>query len=190
MKVLKFTHYTISENLIYHLDNNISVLDNIFRPGSDAFFSLLKEARENFNNIELLDIDRQLFENTDLGEFVEIDGQMIPLDLPMLDQESINEAEYKGKKVKLNKPMRNTGSGKKYKVYVKNPKTGKVKVVRFGDLKGGLASKINDPEARRDFAKRHKCKDKKDKTKPGYWSCNLPRYAKYLGLSGGGNFYW
>lgn len=101
----------------------------------------------------------------------------------------IFEAKYKGRDVKLNKPMRSSGP-KKYKVYVKNPKTGNVIVVNFGDAKGGLTSKINDPEARKNFANRHNCKDKKDKTKPGYWSCRLPRYAKSLGLSGGGNFYW
>ena len=31
---------------------------------------------------------------------------------------------------------------------------------------------------------------KPEKTTPGYWACNLPRYAKSLGLTGGGNFYW
>lgn len=190
MDVIKFSRFNISENLKYHLDNNISILDNIFRPGSSAFFELLKEARQNKDHIDLIEIDRDLFESTDIGNFVELDGVLVPLDLPMLNQEFINEAEYRGKKVKLNRPMRNSGSGKKYKVYVKNPKTGNVIVVYFGDLKGGLTSKINDPEARRDFVKRHKCKEKKDKTKPGYWSCNLPRYAKYLNLSGGGNFYW
>ena len=59
----------------------------------------------------------------------------------------------------------------------KNPKTGKVIVVNFGDVKGGLTSKINDPEARKKFANRHNCKDKKDKTKAGYWACRVNRYA-------------
>jgi len=49
---------------------------------------------------------------------------------------------------------------------------------------------LNNPEARKSFAARHNCADKKDKTKAGYWACNLPRYAKSLGLQGGGNFYW
>jgi len=98
----------------------------------------------------------------------------------------IPEAEYKGKKVQLNKPKR--GGSKKFYVYVKNPKTGNVKKVSFGDT--GLSVKIKKKGARASFAARHKCASKKDKTKAGYWSCNIGRYWKSLG--GGSNFsgYW
>ncbi len=89
---------------------------------------------------------------------------------------------------KLNKPMRDTSGGKAYKVYVKDPKTGNIKTVRFGS--GGLRAKINDKEARNAFAARHKCSTKKDKTKAGYWSCRLPRYAKLLGLKSNFNGFW
>jgi len=51
-------------------------------------------------------------------------------------------------------------------------------------------TKLKNPEARKSFAARHKCDQQKDKTKAAYWACNLPRYAKSLGMSGGGNFYW
>ena len=122
----------------------------------------------------------------DLGEFGEFEGHRVPLDCPMVYEEEIDESEYQGKDVDLNKPKR--GGPKKYYVYVKNEK-GNVVRVTFGDA-GDLKSKINDPEARKNFASRHNCSDKKDKTKAGYWSCNLPRYAAQLGLSGGGNFYW
>ena len=100
----------------------------------------------------------------------------------------LSEAEYKGKKVKLNKPMRDSSGGKAYKVYVKDPKTKKVKTVRFGS--GGLRAKINDKKARNAFAKRHKCSQKKDKTKASYWSCRLPRYAKLLGLKSNFSGFW
>jgi hypothetical protein len=100
----------------------------------------------------------------------------------------LTEAEYQGKDVELNKPKRSSGS-KKYQVYVKNDK-GNVIKVNFGDEKGGLTAKINDPEARKAFADRHDCKNKKDKTKAGYWSCNLPRYWKALGGSDDMNTYW
>jgi len=98
----------------------------------------------------------------------------------------IPEAEYKGKKVQLNKPKR--GGSKKFYVYVKNPKTGNVKKVSFGDT--GLSVKFKKKGARASFAARHKCAQKKDKTKAGYWSCNIGRYWKSLG--GGSNFsgYW
>lgn len=99
----------------------------------------------------------------------------------------ISEADEK--QPELNSPKRNSGPGKKYYVYVKNDK-GNVQKVTFGDEKGGLSSKINDPEARKSFVARHECSTKKDKTSPGYWSCRLPYYAKQLGLSGGGNFFW
>jgi len=49
---------------------------------------------------------------------------------------------------------------------------------------------MNNPEARKSFAARHKCDQQKDKTSAAYWACNTPRYAKSLGLSGGGNFFW
>ena len=91
----------------------------------------------------------------------------------------INEAEYRGRKVKLNKPMR--GDVKKFKVYVKDPKTGNVKKVNFGH--GGTSAKKagqktmrirkNNPKARKSFRARHNCADKKDKTTAGYWSCKM-----------------
>lgn len=101
--------------------------------------------------------------------------------------EHLNEAKYQGKEVKLNKPKR--GGPKKFYVYVKNPKTGKIKKVNFGDS-GNLSVKINEPGARARFAARHNCKDKKDKTKAGYWSCNIGRYWKSLGGSKNFSGYW
>jgi len=102
----------------------------------------------------------------------------------------ILEAKKKAKKnnKKLNKPMRDSSGGKAYKVYVKDPKTKKIKTIRFGS--GGLRAKINDKKARNAFAKRHKCSTKKDKTKAGYWSCRLPRYAKLLGLKSNFSGFW
>jgi hypothetical protein len=185
MRYIKlFDNYTpVSENLKYHIDNNLPVLENIFRPYSDSFFNLIKEARELWENgqIELVGIDKNLFESTDLGKFGEFEGQMVPLDLPIENIEDVNEeAEYHGKKVPIGKPMRSSGP-KKYKVYVINPKTKKVKVVNFGDAKGGLSAKVSDSKARKAFASRHQCHMKKDRTKPGYWACRANRYANLWG---------
>lgn len=263
MKYIKqfesFNHNMISENIKYHIDNQIPFTKNVFRTGSESFYNLLEEVRNLHDNNQLVleGLDKELFESTDIGRFGIYEGQKVPLDIPMINEEGLSpqvtsdnvfsihdrkegdlikvegeyvkyikpkswikdkkanctefsaefngkeisikyddgcdayvfESLYKGKKVQLNKPTRSSGP-KKYKVYVKDPKTGNIKVVNFGDMKGGLTSKINDPEARKSFVARHDCKNKKDKTKPGYWSCRLPRYAKNLGLSGGGNFYW
>jgi hypothetical protein len=180
MKHIKlFESFTpISENLKYHVDNNIPVLENVFRPHSEAFYNLIKEARELFDDgkIEVCNLDKELFETTDLGHFGVYEGQTVPLDLPIENIEAINEAEYKGREVELNKPTRSSGP-KKYKVYVKNPKTGRVKVVNFGDVKGGLSAKVSDPKARKSFAARHQCHLKKNKLTPGFWSCRSNRYA-------------
>ena len=97
----------------------------------------------------------------------------------------IPEAEYRGKKVQLNKPKR--GGSKKFYVYVKNKK-GNVVKVSFGD--SNLSVKLKQKGARASFAARHKCAQKKDKTKAGYWSCNIGRYWKSLGGSSNFSGYW
>jgi hypothetical protein len=79
----------------------------------------------------------------------------------------IEEAEYQGRKVKLNKPMR--GDVKKSKVYVKDPKTGNVKKVNFGDP--NMKIKKSNPERRKSFRARHNCDNPGPKTKARYWSC-------------------
>ena len=81
----------------------------------------------------------------------------------------ITEAEYQGKKVKLNDPIR--GGNKKFYVYVKNDK-GNVIKVSFGDTTG-LSIKRDDPERRKSFRARHNCDTAKDKTTARYWSCRM-----------------
>jgi hypothetical protein len=168
-----------SDDLAYHLQGGLPVAENVFRPGSKKFFSVLKEARvlSESGRIKLKGIDRELFEGTDIGRFSEYEGNMVALDVPMEIEEEINEAEYHGDKVKLNHPMRAKGGKKKYYVYVMNPKTHKVKKVTFGDVHGGLTAKVSNAEARKNFASRHDCKNKKDKTKAGYWACRINKYA-------------
>lgn len=82
------------------------------------------------------------------------------------DDESIEEAEYQGRTVKLNKPMR--GDVKKFKVYVKNPKGNTVKV-NFGDP--DMKIKRSIPARRKSFRARHNCDSPGPKTKARYWSC-------------------
>ena len=79
----------------------------------------------------------------------------------------IEEAEYQGRKVTLNKPMR--GDVKKSKVYVRDPKTGNVKKVNFGDP--NMKIKKSNPERRKSFRARHNCDNPGPKTKARYWSC-------------------
>ena len=251
-------------SLQYHIDNGLSLHENVYRYSSEAFVNLFAEARDAWRDgyITLNEEDEKLLETTDIGEYGDYNGMRVPLDLPMVspdknplfeigcmidemieNEETIDEAlsidemidyelikelvesiganidmdkfrkaveiqnetfdyngfdmlkasvdyipeaEYRGKKVQLNKPKR--GGSKKFYVYVKNPKTGNIKKVSFGDT--GLSVKLKQRGARASFAARHKCASKKDKTKAGYWSCNIGRYWKSLG--GGSNFsgYW
>jgi hypothetical protein len=243
------TEDKVSKNLQYHLDKEIPLHENAFRYGTEAQLSLFKEVRKLYNEEKLYlnPEDRWLIENTDIGNYGLYEGQFVPLDVPMVEEEtnptdkitmdvplfirmleyaredaktdmdlhdvtekalalstsgatltmanyesiagkSLNEAEYQGKEVSLGKPKR--GGSKKFFVYVKDGD--KVKKVQFGAAGGGqnLAVKIRDPKARKAFAARQNCDRKKDRTTPGYWSCNIGKYWKSLG--GGSNFsgYW
>jgi len=171
----------ISENLQYHLDNKIPLGESIFRISSNAHVKLFKEVRQLWENsqITLSEADRY-FMDTDVGRQGVYEGKIVPLDLPY-----VMEAEKK-KNPPLNKPKR--GGPKAYYVYVRDPKTKKIKKVTFGS--GGLRAKISNKKAAQAFAKRHNCDQKKDRTKASYWSCNLPRYAKQLGLGEPSSRYW
>jgi hypothetical protein len=79
----------------------------------------------------------------------------------------LEEADYQGRKVKLGKPMR--GDVKKFKVYVKDPKTGNIKKVNFGDK--SMRIKKNIPARRKSFRARHNCSNPGPRTKARYWSC-------------------
>ena len=85
--------------------------------------------------------------------------------------EKLDEAEYQGRKVQLGKPMR--GDVKKYRVYVRDPKTGNVKKVNFGDK--NMEIKRDDPKRRKSFRARHGCGTSKasDRTKARYWACRM-----------------
>ena len=182
----------ISEGLRYHIENGISLQENVFRIGSKKYLQLFAEARMllEWGNISLDENSKSLIENTDIGKFGIYEGEKVPLDLPKLnEEEELEEAKKKKKKKKdppLGKPKR--GGSKAYYVYVRDPKTKNIKKVSFGS--GGLRAKIKDPKARSAFAARHKCSQKKDRTKASYWSCNLPRYAPALGLGPKMNTYW
>ena len=244
----------MTENMKYHVKNKLAITENTFRYGSQAFLDLWAEARYLYsrNAIHVNDNDKEIIIETNLGDYGMYEGQKVPLDMPMLENElgskldidlipgvfmlpyqnllddietnegkgdlyyevqqalydndlegvnmilknynvfdkymkpSLNEA-IKKKTPALNKPKR--GGSKKFYVYVRNPKTKKIKKVSFGDTTG-LSAKINNPQARKAFAARHKCAQKTDKTKASYWSCRLPRYASLLGLKSSFSGFW
>ena len=179
--MLSFKDYKdrISKSVHYHIENNIPFAENIYRVHSEEFYKLFSEARGLYSEgllTELNDWDKQLLD-TDIGEFGLYENQKVPLDCPIQEEDK--------KDPPLNKPKK--GGPKKFYVFVKDGD--KIKKVTWGDTTG-LKVKLNDKDARKAFAARHKCAQQKDRTSAAYWACNLPRYAKSLGLSGGGNFYW
>ena len=165
----------LQEALQYHLVAGLSVCESVFRPGSLAHQRLIVGARQLWESgaIDLSGIDQQLFGDTDLGLTAQFEDQTVLLDFPIF------EAEYHGKTVEIGKPQR--GGAKKYHVYVKNPKTGKVKKIAFGDVHGGLTAKVSNPAARKSFAARHQCHLKTDRMSAGYWACRINRYAHLWG---------
>ena len=264
----------LSEGLSYHIKNSIPLNENIYRPGSERFFSLICEARKWYNKGILSLFEEDLdYINSDMGNWGNYMGREVALDYPIsqeadhlmtvadkgyfkseeiltkvfnnefgneieievraskyddfLDdedpydgvyirmtgpdsetgnvmtrmeaqnllellqsyfEESLEEGKkkkkkkksgnlYQGRKVKLNKPKR--GGSKKFYVYVKNPKTGKIKKISFGAK--GMTTGLRDPDRRRSFKNRHNCEDKNDKTKAGYWACRIGRYPKVTG---------
>lgn len=174
----------ISEALQYHIENGFSLTNNVFRVYSQAYFDLVNEVRELWQNnlIELNEEDTLMVES-DLGVKVKVRGEYIYLDAPFImedEEEVLEEAKHRGKNVKLGKPFRTPGGPKKFAVYVKSPGGG-VKKVTFGDP--NLRVRNRNKGAAKSFRARHKCDQKKDRTTAGYWSCNVGRYAKQLGLS-------
>ena len=101
-------------------------------------------------------------ETYDGNDFYEAYG-----DLYFNDDDIVDEAEYQGRKVKLGKPMR--GDVKKFKVYVRDPKTKNIKKVNFGDP--NMKIKKSNPARRKSFRARHNCDNPGPKTKARYWSC-------------------
>ena len=231
-----------SENLQYHINEGLTLSENVFRIYSDEFFNLINEVRNLYQlgMIHLNEEDKWIV-TSDIGKTGIYEGDTVWLDVPFLDESEldeiglssvgveeiidileenpelieklgfntisgvkkyiqnhgleeweelrgeindllgkpINEAKYRGRTVKLNSPFRTSGGPKKFAVYVKTP-SGNVKIVRFGDP--NLRVRNNNPGARKSFRARHKCDQKKDKTTAGYWSCNVSRYRKKLGI--------
>jgi len=121
------------------------------------------------DNLDEYDVENE----QDVKEFVQFMREY-QHQLSEADCDCLLEAKYQGRTVPLGKPMQ--GDSKKFKVYVKNPKTGKVVKVNFGfggtSAKGKRMSiKKNNPVRRKAFRARHNCDNPGPRTKARYWSC-------------------
>lgn len=169
----------LSEGLDFHVKNSIPLVESVYRIESESWLELVNESRMLWINGELdLCADDIFLISTDAGQKEMYEGEQVLLDVPF----EIFEAEYQGKKVNLNKPFRTRNAPRKFAVYTKNG-SGKVVMVRFGQP--GMAIKNYDKEASKSFRARHRCSDPGPRWKPRWWSCNVHRYHKLLGLKSG-----
>ena len=156
----------ISNALKYHVTSKKSLLENVYKLGTDNFFQLLEECKELYLSgyIDLSDEEITFIYENEYGPIEETNYEVIDV---------LNEAEYQGRKVELGKIMQ--GDIKKFKVYVKNDK-GKVVKVNFGfggkSAKGKVMRiKKNNPERRKSFRARHNCDNPGPRWKARYWAC-------------------
>jgi hypothetical protein len=195
---------SIQSAIEYHLKENVSFTENVFRPGSSMFFEMIKEAKRlhkegAYKPADEFELDML---NSDIGEIAEYEGQTVVLDYPI--EEGLEECwkgytqrgmKKKGDKMVPNcvpvneaddptggkgigKPFRSNGGGAVY--------------VRVGDgvrkinfSQSGMTKKFNDPAATRSFVARHHCLTNKDKTSRSYWACRWPRF-----FSNSGKTWW
>ena len=195
---------TLEEAVQYHLDNNISITENVFRPGSDMFFQMIGEAKRLYSEGKYTPADEWEKDmlNSDIGEIAEFEGQTVVLDYPI--EEGLEECwsgyTQKGMKKKGNKmvpncvpvneaddPTGGKGIGKPFR-----SGGGGAVYVRVGDgvrkinfSQSGMTKKYNDPAATRSFVARHHCLTNKDKTSRSYWACRWPRF-----FSNSGKTWW
>ena len=191
-----------SESLQYHLENNLGILESIYRIGSESWIDLVNEKRNLYEQglIKLSEEDLHVI-STDAGRTGIYEGKEVYLDIPFFESDvyegenwfdldenklyqdswkKINEAEYRGRKVKLGKPFRTPSGPKKFGVYVKNDKGNVVKVT-FG-IKG-MKVRNADKSRAKSFQARMQCDNPGPRWKARYWSCNVGRFSKLLGLS-------
>ena len=154
------THPVAGDNFVFEFDDGTEVSTYIIETSEDEIL-----VAANPTTIAVMEqwcgLSDILFEDADFSQC----------------EAELDEAEYQGRKVPLGKPMR--GDVKKFKVYVKDPKTGNVKKVNFGH--GGTSAKRagqktmkikkSNPARRKSFRARHHCENPGPRTKARYWSC-------------------
>jgi hypothetical protein len=164
-----FKNETLSENLSYHLNEDISLLESVFRLESESWLDLVNESRDLFYSGKIgLTEDEIWLVETDAGKKGIYEGREVLLDIPFEDVEDLHEAEYRGRKVDLNRPFRTPSGPRKFGVYTKNEK-GNVVKVGFGEP--GMKIKKSNPERRKSFRARHNCENPGPRWKARYWSC-------------------
>lgn len=179
----------LSEGMLYHIDKGIPLMESVYRIESESWISLVNEARDLWERNELDLNEEDLFLiSTDAGKYGIYEDNLVLLDVPFWEgefdyewdlEDSLDEAEYRGREVKLNKPFRTPGGPRKFSVYTKND-SGNVVKVNFGQP--GMRVNNADPKKARSFRKRMRCDQPGPRWKAKWWSCNVARYRKLLGI--------
>lgn len=155
----------LSKDLLWHINNGVGISECVFMYGSEKYCELIIEVRNLWKDGKII-----------------LEGR----DKAIASLKTGEPAIYDGKKVKLHLPEYDRTAGKKLAVYVESGKTDEktgnpiAKVIRFGDP--NLSIKNHNKKAADSFQARHRCDQKDDVTKAGFWSCNIHIFAKQLGL--------
>lgn len=204
---------SLEEAVKYHLENQIPFAENIFRPGSDMFFELIREAKNLYANGDYTPADEYEQEvlESDLGETAMYEGMEVLLDFPFIEEEAkhvrklskVEADEEEAVKVSIKKEETccddcdemneedetgGKGIGKPWReggggAVYVRTGDGGVKKVRFSQ--SGMAKKYRDPGRLKSFMARHNCLGNKDKTSASYWACRYPRF-----FSNSGQLWW
>ena len=190
------TNVGMNEAIEYHMNNNISLVENIYRPGSEMFFAMILEAKRLYveGNYTPKNEDEKDLLESDIGEIAEYEGQPVVLDFPVDDslEECWKGYAQQGMKKKGNKmvpncvpmneegdPTHGKGIGKPFRsrgggaVYVRN---GKGNIIKVNFSQSGMRKRFNEPGRVKSFIARHHCYSNKDRTSASYWACRWPRY--------------
>lgn len=193
------TKCDVSPGIRYHCDKKVPLRETIHRYGSLEHVGMMGEARRLVSEGKLsVDADDDFLLRTDVGKHGNYEGRKVPLDLPFIAEDdgwepwhgytdidwragSLEEAEYQGRNVDLNDPFRaGDGGSHKFYVYTKN-ETGNVIKLGFGSP--DMSVKAHNPARAKSFLARHNCDTPGPRWKARWWSCNLHRYKKQLGLN-------
>jgi hypothetical protein len=178
-----FTDYEISinEHIKYHIENGLTISDSIFRVGSDSYLDFVNEMRRlhTEGKIKVSEEDQFILEKLYTGKkgtYTDSDSgkkKTVTLDDPRLSPPDINTLYYVYRPSKSGEKDKDTGLPKAI-------------MIGFGEKTGSgqpdVRDKHQDPGKRSQFLARHNCKEKDDPYASGWWSCNIHKWYKQLGL--------
>jgi hypothetical protein len=166
--------------LKHHIERRMPISDSIYRFGSAAHFEMIHEARKLWIDgvVKFSEEDIDIL-SSDIGKVGFYNGERVLLDIPFLENDIGPKTAKKKKKKKKDPPIGKPKRGGSKKFYVYARCKGKIKKISFGSP--DMPLRISEPDRRRSFVARHKCKEKNDRCTAGYWACRIGRYPHLTG---------